>query len=464
MLGSALFLLLASPAWAGGPHMLVGAAEDGAEQPSLALATAAMERAQLAGLTTIRMTATWSRGERALSADDRTKLTNAIGAATFTGIRVILSIYPYGSSVTPRTQSQQADFAAFAASIATAFPTVHDFIVGNEPNLNRFWLPQFGPSGEDVAAQSYESLLATTYDAIKAVHAHSTVYGGALSPRGSDNPSAARQTHSPTAFIADMGAAYRASGRQVPIMDAFAFHPYPESSSIGPNFPHPRSTSIGLADYDKLVGLLGQAFDGTAQRGSTLPILYDEFGIETRIPPAKAHLYTGAEPKTIHPVDEATQARMYRQAMAMTYCNKTVMGILLFHVVDEVPLDRWQSGVYYADGTPKGSLPAVRAAAAAVRRNAIASCPGLQLTPQLTLKALAPQNGSTRVSLTCDIDCKYTVQLDGGRKLRGSATGGVATVLAFASAPRPGRQRLDAWALATMNAGPVGHRALTFTS
>jgi hypothetical protein len=46
-------------------------------------------------------------------------------------------------------------------------------------------------------------------------------------------------------------------------MDAFAFHPYPESSRTGPNFPHPNSTSLGLADYPKLVALLGSAFDGT---------------------------------------------------------------------------------------------------------------------------------------------------------------------------------------------------------
>ena len=67
-------------------------------------------------------------------------------------------------------------------------------------------------------------------------------------------------------------------------MDAFAFHPYPETSATGPALAHPAGTSIGLADYPKLVSLLGTAFDGTAQRGQALPILYDEFGIETPDP------------------------------------------------------------------------------------------------------------------------------------------------------------------------------------
>ena len=40
------------------------------------------------------------------------------------------------------------------------------------------------------------------------------VIGGGLAPRGGDDATASRQTHSPTAFIRDLGAAYRASGRR----------------------------------------------------------------------------------------------------------------------------------------------------------------------------------------------------------------------------------------------------------
>src|SRR5205085_7843308 len=113
-----------------------------------------------------------------------------------------------------------------------------------------------------------------------------------------------------------------------------------------PDFAHPYSTAIGLGDYAKLVSLLTQAFDGTAQRGSTLPILYDEYGVETQVPPAKAPLYTGTEPATTRPVDEATQARFYEQALAMAFCEPTVLGVLLFHVQDEPGLAQWQSGEF----------------------------------------------------------------------------------------------------------------------
>ena len=104
----------------------------------------------------------------------------------------------------------------------------------------------------------------------------------------STGPAPGRDTHSPVAFLKDMGAAYRASGRTLPIMDGLAFHPYADCFGQSPDTPHPKSTTIGLADYDRLIQTLATAFDGTAQAGTSLPILYDEFGVESRIPAGKA--------------------------------------------------------------------------------------------------------------------------------------------------------------------------------
>jgi hypothetical protein len=233
-------------------------------------------------------------------------------------------------------------------------------IVGNEPNLNLFWMPQFDGSGGDAAAQGYEQLLAAAYDALKGADAKLTVVGGALAPRGEDEPSSTRQTHSPTTFIRDLGAAYRASGRTRPIMDMFSIHVYGEAPKIPPTLAHPRTTSIGIADYGKLVGLLGRAFDGTAQPGSKLPIVYGEYGVETRVPPSKASLYSGRE--VVPAVDAETQAHYYRQAIEQAACQPTVRMLLFFHVLDEARLEGLQSGLYYVDGTPKPSADAVRRA------------------------------------------------------------------------------------------------------
>jgi hypothetical protein len=159
-------------------------------------------------------------------------------------------------------------------------------------------------------------------------------------------------------------------GRAKPIMDGFSFHPYGENSSTPPSFPHASGTSLGLADYDKLVELLGQAFDGTAQKGSTLPIVYDEYGVDSQIPDNKRSFYGGHEPATTKPVSEGVQAAYYRQALEMAACQPNVRGFLIFHVTDETDYNRWQSGVYYADGTPKTTRAFVKQAMAAVRAGA----------------------------------------------------------------------------------------------
>jgi hypothetical protein len=352
--------------------MLVGAAEDDAEAPTLAQAKVKMDLAKLAGLDAIRVTVRWSTGETAPTSAELAGLKNAVDAADLDSVVVFLSVYPYGSSVTPRTAKDQSDFAAFATSLARALPTVRRFIVGNEPNLNRFWMPQFTDGGDDAAAPAYESLLAETYDALKTVSPAITVIGGALSPRGND--SVLSNKHSPTAFIQDLGRAYRKSGRTRPIMDSFSLHPYEDNSSVPPSFAHPRTTTISIADYPKLVGLLGDAFRGTAQPGSTLPIVYDEFGVQSLIPASKAAVYAGYKPPSEHPVDEARQGAYYTQALALAACQPTLTGLMIFHVSDESKLDRWQSGLFYADDTPKSSLAVVQRAIASLHAGKLADC------------------------------------------------------------------------------------------
>jgi hypothetical protein len=241
------------------------------------------------------------------------------------------------------------------------------------------------------------------------------VFGGAISPRGIDRPGTGRDTHSPTVFIEDMGAAYRASGLTGPVMDALAIHPYPENSQIPPTLAHPNTTPIGIADYTKLVGLLTKAFEGTGQPGATLPILYAEYGVETQIPAGKAPEYTGTEPATIKPVPESTQASYYRQAMAMSFCQPNVMGLLIFHAFDETALDRFQSGLYYPDETAKSSLPTVRASARDVRGGVIAKCVGLELSPKAKVsypRVRSVAAGTAAIGVTCDIDCTVYARLE----------------------------------------------------
>jgi hypothetical protein len=316
--------------------------------------------ATASGLEAVITNAFWRPGHREPSATELTELRNAGAAARVAGIRPLLIVQHEGSGTTPRTPALRAQFAAYAAALARQLPDYRDFIIGNEPNLNRFWLPQFGPDGEDVAARDYLALLAETYDALKGYSKKVRVIGGGLAPRGGDDPSSARQTHSPTAFIRDLGRYYRESRRRTPVMDAFAHHPYLERSEVPPDFAHPNSTTISLADYDKLVDLLGEAFDGTAQKGSDIPILYTEFGVQTVIPKAKLGVYTNLDsPAAEDAVSEEVQARYYKEAVEIACGQPTVKGLYIFHIWDEPDLLGWQSGLYYADHTPKTSQRAL---------------------------------------------------------------------------------------------------------
>jgi hypothetical protein len=229
-------------------------------------------------------------------------------------------------------------------------------------------------------------------------------------------------------------------------MDGFAFHPYEDNSSVAPlSGTHPSTSTIALADYEKLVAALGGAFPD----GYSLPIWYDEFGVESQIPAEKLPLYAGAEPATTKPVPEATQAAYYRSgaARASRTCG------FLFHSVDETELAAWQSGVYYADGTPKSSIAAVKLALDESRRGVVAHCDDLELEVQAVVAQRGPM-----LTLTCDIDCSYVAELYRlpGRLLvtkHGRAIGGKATTLPL-RVPKPNaKYRLRLSAVAPVNPG-----------
>ena len=107
-------------------------------------------------------------------------------------------------------------------------------------------------------------------------------------------------------------------------------------------------------------------------------------------------------------MSEETQARYYRRALELAFCQPNVTGMLFFHSHDEPALSAWQSGVYYVDGTPKSSLNAVRTALGATRGGSVARCPGMSLTVK---PALAFDTRKLSFRLRCDLDCVYRARL-----------------------------------------------------
>ena len=169
-------------------------------------------------------------------------------------------------------------------------------------------------------------------------------------------------------------------------MDMFAIHPYLIPSKLPPTFAHPHTTTIGIADYPKLVALLTNAFRGTAQRGETLPIVYDEFGYQSVIPQAKRsrlqHTSARRPRRTRSPrrYRRRTTGRRSRSPRA----SRRSRACSIFHVADERDARAWQSGLYYSDDTPKSSLAAVREAALDAQYGRLGHCRKAKTTTNLS--------------------------------------------------------------------------------
>jgi hypothetical protein len=323
-----------------------------------------MALASRAGFASIVLSSVWQRPLRAPGAQEIYRLRTAIDAAEADGIQPVVAVYSFARD-TPRTPGEQAEFASYAATLVHAIPELHYVSLGNEPNSNRFWMPQFVPGGADAAAAAYFRLLETAYPAVKRSAPGVAVIGGSLAARGSDDPAATRPTHSPTRFIEDLGAAYRASGLPSPPLDLFSIHPYPANSSIPPTVADPHSTAIGIADYPRLVTLLRAAF------GRPPPIVYGEYGIQTRIPRSELDLYSGVRPASIRPVSELRQGEDYVEAIQLAACQPLVRMLIFFHVTDESAFTGLQTGLFYPNGTPKLSLARVAATARAAENGQV---------------------------------------------------------------------------------------------
>ena len=177
------------------------------------------------GMTENRWTVTFSGDPTVIG--DQAFLDRAVPAATAAHIDVILSLFPANAQVpSPST------FCQWVGNVASRYPTVTKFIIGNEVNATRFWSPQHTPSDPNAGPDTYEPTLAACYDVLKGINPAIQVIGMGLAPRSVDSNSTR-----PLDFIRAVGAAYKASGRQTPIMDAIAVHPYPNPNANPPPAP-----------------------------------------------------------------------------------------------------------------------------------------------------------------------------------------------------------------------------------
>jgi hypothetical protein len=327
-----VLVLTLAPAARADTGLLVGVDDDLAKWLRNPRAPLAVERDL--GLRAVRFSVAWQPGETTLDDTTRGELSRAIPAAY--GLRVVLSVTGTGGDA-PQDDISRTQFCAFVRSILQRYPTVNDVVIWNEVNSAAFWSPQKG------APAAYEALLARCWDILHAYRPSVNVI----------DSTAARKD--PAKFVRALGAAYRASGRTEPILDTVGHHPYPATNTESPAKTH--KTSIGEGDLPKLEAALHDAFAGTAQ---PLPaIWYLEDGYQSSVPAFERDAYDGVE-RTRTVVDPATQADRLVAALRLAYCQPHVAAFFNFELVDERDLGGWQSGLLYADGTPKPAYDAVK--------------------------------------------------------------------------------------------------------
>ena len=350
------------------PGLTVGVSEDRGKDTQ---ATAAKFFQTLGdvGLTQNRVSIIWNPAQPT-SIPQEQEIKNWLPLAQSAGVKVVFAVSAHNAHDFSSSSGAISQFAAFLQTVAHAFPTVKDYVVGNEPNQPYFWLPQYDSSGNPLAAAAYEPVLARSYDALKAVDPTINVIGIGLSPRGNDNPFAKSNiSRSPVRFLHDLGVAYRKSGRTKPLMDQLAFHPYPahntdlpQTGYTWPNAGLPNLYRIKQAVWDAFSGTAQPIFKETGKTPFSPPLQFDldELGWQVAPLPQLAGLYTGTE--NVPTIDEATQATDYAESIQGAECDPTVASLSFFLLADEPELTRWQSGLERIDGSKRSSYDSVKQA------------------------------------------------------------------------------------------------------
>lgn len=322
--------------------------------------------ARYLGLRTMAITLEWEPRMGDLEPSQIEGLNRAVTAAG--SLRIVLGINNNWMR-TPVDEPSRQRYCAYAANALKRYPQINDIIVWNEPNVGYFWRPQFDANGASEAPRGYFELAALCYDVLHAARPSVNVIGPVNSHWGNDNPNAfSNVSHSPPRFIRELGAVYRASGRARPIFDTLGHHPYPRRSDEPPSLRHDDPAVISIGDTARLLEVMRDAFGGTAQPipQTGLPIWYLETGYQTSIPDSKLQAYDGGFENWPGAVPDAApgaavdQGKQLTDSLRLVYCQPYVEAIFNFLLKDEPAMAGWQSGVFWADGSPKASLEPYR--------------------------------------------------------------------------------------------------------
>jgi len=357
----------------------IGANDDSAKHSADAGASMYREMAAL-GLRQTVIGVRFKPSE-AVVIQDKQRLDRVIPNALAAGLRVVLAVYPYPPREIEAGLGSPSLFGSYVGALASIYPQVKQFVIGNEPNQPAFWRPQFDASGANASAASFGPYLAAAYDALNAVDPEISVVGVGLSPRGNDRPEAKNNVStSPVRFLRSLGAWYRKSGRTLPLMDGFSFHPYPNQATdpLDRGYAWPNA---GFANLERIKQALWDAFNGTPQPTTVdgLKLHLDEVGWQ--VDTAGRVGYHGAE--NVPVTDEPTQAAIYGELIRRAACDPDIAEVSFFGFMDDGLRSGFQAALQRADGTARPSAAAVHAAIAETNGGCIGQASQWQPQPDV---------------------------------------------------------------------------------
>jgi len=277
------------------------------------------------------------------------------------------------------TRPNATAFAAFMTAVGRKYgDQVNLWAIWNEPNQPQFLRPQYARGGRATSPRIYRSLfLAGQRGLRKAGQGSDTVLLGETSPRGNS------RVVRPLAFLRGvlcLNARYKRVGKCGALSaGGYAHHAY--TTRQGPTFKPPSRDDVTIGALSRLTKVLDRARAAGALT-SRLPIHLTEFGIQST-------------PDTISGVSLAKQVEYRAISEKIAYDNPRVVSFSQYLLRDSDPTGPkeyggFESGLRFADGKPKPSLPAFRLPLAVQRRGSKATVWGLA----------RPATGVTSVTIT----------------------------------------------------------------
>ena len=218
-------------------------------------------------------------------------------------------------------------------------------IVGNEPNLNRFWLPQFNLDGTGASAAGLP--VAARHDLRRRQGS------GAGDDRLGRRARSARRRqaeHRPRHDLADalhprMGRGVPGQRPHDPVHGRLRLPPVRDQLELGRRPAAARSRSPGArSTRTSSCGCSGRRSTAPRRSAPGCRSSTTSTGSSRSCRRRRRRTTPAREPATTRPVDELAQAAAYAQALRLAYCQSNVAGILLFHAADETGLQRLAVG------------------------------------------------------------------------------------------------------------------------